>query len=1061
MAPTDSLSPAGSSTYSSPTMYVGDGTWDSTRNTFLLPNLVGLNFETMRYNGMGNRFASLPQYHKIIAGHGVLAVITFLFIVPAAIMVAQFHKRSKFWATRVHIYLQVLTILLSTVIFTLGWFAVGPSRSFTNPHHGIGMAIYVLVLAQGLAGYFINIISRKTLPRKLPIISMLHHWTGRITALLGFAQVPLGLALYGSPKYTFVLYALWMAFLLIIFFILSCRARPLLLHKEIDSSHESTMIESQTARQHGDSAPPIATNAGSAIPVNDVDESQNRRNESHRSHNRKNQSRRNENRRSQNVIKTEEFASSEIDSRQETKSHDETDANSGQPRDNGIMDKFFKVIAGIGAAAIVKNWHEKRERSKGDDDYSSMSSDSSPRKLRKPELDSRYDEGSTSVERKEIVRSKRSNTSLRAEEAVAAGGLPPSQLHSSTPQDIHRRNSYESESYYDSTAASLPRRQDRRPRSQNDMFAVLGMGWIAQKLKERRERKESEDREKSDSVHTEEKQKSRQSKSSSRPTADRLVRTNDEGISTVYTSDLDSPDSSDDSRSIVQPAAATPVPVSLLPGPGASPFQNRAYSTDDRSTGVTSAAPGMSEASIRSPNDAYNSTAESQPPRQPLRRHSSRQRKGEVAAAAAAAEAATLAAEEEEQRRKSRSQVGGNLRHSMDGRYTPVSVKLKLHNDDKNHVTLRRLTKEEAAAAREARMAERRQRRPESLSSISAVDTNISNRRYRRPEYSIEQRAEPPSVALPTMPPLCPPSPTAISVAMSKDPSSYPNKQGASGSGLLATARLGSPDSPEAWSGMSPNVSVNGEAAAERRRRRRQERSQRDGPGERGSSDVRATCDMSSANLSPTILNPESQSLTPGPRAKAFVTLYYSALQSTLRSVPYESFEACFPLIAAQAPTALRAMWQGMRDGLESFASREFEMILQERAVVRRLNELEAIITDARQRRDLATDSEKPTPDQGRPSHTLAPDQLIAARLAPLYAAQQGQLNAKLQTLESLNAGLVVEIRNERAEIYKLLERAETMVEDIREAAAELPSLGREACEAMALIYAADRPSSG
>lgn len=32
-------------------MYVGDGTWNSERNTFLLPNLVGLNFETMRYNG--------------------------------------------------------------------------------------------------------------------------------------------------------------------------------------------------------------------------------------------------------------------------------------------------------------------------------------------------------------------------------------------------------------------------------------------------------------------------------------------------------------------------------------------------------------------------------------------------------------------------------------------------------------------------------------------------------------------------------------------------------------------------------------------------------------------------------------------------------------------------------------------------------------------------------------------------------------------------------------------------------------------------------------------------
>lgn len=51
MAPADALSPAGSSTYSSNTLYIGDGTWDSSRNDFLLPNLVGLNYETMRYNG--------------------------------------------------------------------------------------------------------------------------------------------------------------------------------------------------------------------------------------------------------------------------------------------------------------------------------------------------------------------------------------------------------------------------------------------------------------------------------------------------------------------------------------------------------------------------------------------------------------------------------------------------------------------------------------------------------------------------------------------------------------------------------------------------------------------------------------------------------------------------------------------------------------------------------------------------------------------------------------------------------------------------------------------------
>ena len=52
MSSNSNFAPPGTSTYASDTMYVGDGTWDKSRNTFLLPNLVGLNFDTMVYNGM-------------------------------------------------------------------------------------------------------------------------------------------------------------------------------------------------------------------------------------------------------------------------------------------------------------------------------------------------------------------------------------------------------------------------------------------------------------------------------------------------------------------------------------------------------------------------------------------------------------------------------------------------------------------------------------------------------------------------------------------------------------------------------------------------------------------------------------------------------------------------------------------------------------------------------------------------------------------------------------------------------------------------------------------------
>ena len=56
------LSAPGTSVYSSDSMYVGDGTWDTQRNTFLLPNLQGLNFDTMRYNGKTWRSHSVKLY---------------------------------------------------------------------------------------------------------------------------------------------------------------------------------------------------------------------------------------------------------------------------------------------------------------------------------------------------------------------------------------------------------------------------------------------------------------------------------------------------------------------------------------------------------------------------------------------------------------------------------------------------------------------------------------------------------------------------------------------------------------------------------------------------------------------------------------------------------------------------------------------------------------------------------------------------------------------------------------------------------------------------------------
>lgn len=105
---------------------------------------------------MGNRFKDVAGYHSIIKAHGVIAAIIFLGIVPGAILIARFYSPNPHFARRLHIWMQVLTVFLSTVVFVLGWFAVGRERSLTNPHHGIGLAIYVLIIAQMFWGWFVN-----------------------------------------------------------------------------------------------------------------------------------------------------------------------------------------------------------------------------------------------------------------------------------------------------------------------------------------------------------------------------------------------------------------------------------------------------------------------------------------------------------------------------------------------------------------------------------------------------------------------------------------------------------------------------------------------------------------------------------------------------------------------------------------------------------------------------------------------------------------------------------------------------------------------------------------
>jgi len=62
-------------------------------------------------------------------------------------------------------------------------------------------------------------------------------------------------------------------------------------------------------------------------------------------------------------------------------------------------------------------------------------------------------------------------------------------------------------------------------------------------------------------------------------------------------------------------------------------------------------------------------------------------------------------------------------------------------------------------------------------------------------------------------------------------------------------------------------------------------------------------------------------------RAAAFTKLYNDALASTLKSISYESFADCFPVIAQQAPGSLKGMHNNFVRRLEGFAKVYFSFI--------------------------------------------------------------------------------------------------------------------------------------
>ncbi|PSR90403.1 hypothetical protein BD289DRAFT_366227 [Coniella lustricola] len=849
MAPLDDMSAPGTATYASDTMVVGDGTWDFTKNDFLLPNLVGFNLETLQFNGMGNRFSTLTQYHSIIKAHGIIGAIVFLFLVPAAIFYARFYTRRPGTAIRYHSYLQILAVLLTTVVFILGWFAVGPNRSLTNPHHGIGVAIYTIILLQVLSGWLIKSIRGRSLR------VMLHQWLGRIVALLGMAQVPLGLALYGSPRYLFILYAVWMGILLVLYFIFSYRVydRPEYIVREGRS--EVTRSERYEQKSSGGAARwlgPLAAVGGLGALLKGRTRERSRSRDRSRSHSRTSR------------LRSRSRAPEVVPSRRESFIEEEkySERYSEKPRKSGagFGGRLAGIGAGLGAGALLGRLMGRNDRRADDEEYSAVASET-PRRRRNSRTSRQHESTVVSDytdESEEYRRDGRKSpllpgpgrpsamaAALSAAEARSGAARPtrPVSSYHQTESRIESNLDSDYSSYVSPSRVNQQRDEPKRNAAEKGLMAGLGLAWLTKRMKDRRDRKEderlrTEEDERRAGLH--EARYTGDGYSPSTPPQRRYShRTSIRTSQPARTATQASPVSTEES-SLIEPRPMSgydaplrsPLTAEYDPYRGGAGKATEPISQSRQSLGEHASIPVM----LDEPRGilSRDSESESQFSHSERIRSDSRLKASEIAAAAALASAEVVAAEQEAHRRVEGDRPGSR------GKTPPVSVKVKVHDDRDRNVTLRRLTEEEALAARRAR-----RRRTDSASSLSGSEVGSASRsRYRRDtsrrraaEESAESRVEAASPLQPSLMSGTARRPKDSAYFSGAPLGGPPGGQAAAGQTVSSLTSMHSPGSHGTWSGMSPigtpgpgaagpseASAAASAAAAERRRRRRLER---------------------------------------------------------------------------------------------------------------------------------------------------------------------------------------------------------------------------------------------
>ncbi|KAF9586119.1 hypothetical protein BGW38_009479 [Lunasporangiospora selenospora] len=144
-----------------------------------------------------------------------------------------------------------------------------------------------------------------------------------------------------------------------------------------------------------------------------------------------------------------------------------------------------------------------------------------------------------------------------------------------------------------------------------------------------------------------------------------------------------------------------------------------------------------------------------------------------------------------------------------------------------------------------------------------------------------------------------------------------------------------------------------------------------------------------------------------GPRMTRLRGILDKSLIETLKACNYKALQECFPLLAAVQPDELHQAHERVSEFLKIEVNNEFSQIIEERNVIFKLNALDRLIADAK--------------NKGRTAGTwtmldLSPDAAVRARTVPTKEAEIERLKAEIHKVQLENRKLGNSLNQSKAQ---------------------------------------------